>query len=577
MDLSQMSQLETGSIAMSTPTTLNFLATGSDGSPISPVMPGPHLENSVISRNSKSTMQSQSFMRELDRVNEQQSAVSAKLEKEKKRELKLKMDLQETQTEIVHLKNSTGNGHNVRAREIATRKQIHKLEHQVMITRNKLSSARTNNGELKLKIDDKRKDKQLMLHIFHELEEELAKTLKKTDDASTKINELHEKKHRIGLDLQNVKETMVKSMEGFSRELDTVKETIEYNQNSLLEGIKDKLLYSSQHHASTPRRSTLKEKMEETRTDELKPETNPLEDEIETLLRETGVHTQEELMAILQSNEDQTFVTYRDVQDQTEEVERLETEVKHLENDLMQQNIKVEELEQGNNSIHENLDAHIQTIHEQIAKHDAACSASANVIYALSGHLVNLLRNLSSEEDSQHQSLLTSGANERNIAEFLGIVEARIAYVIQMTKAAGKVHLNSSDFKTREVPQRRHIKDMIPNLPQMQEVQLEDEEIDVNEDSKLRPVNVDALKDYMIKKVNKLAASSEPPVLEKKGRAKRRQDKDNHHRFNKSNYSADPGDTQGSLDAASIALPPKEPKTKSYGGSGRKHSIIKKS
>ena len=145
------------------------------------------------------------FAERMDRVNEQQSAVSAKLEKEKKRELKLKMDLQNS-NRIVHLKNSTGNGHNVRAGEIATRKQIHKLEHQVMITRNKLSSARTNNGELKLKIDDKRKDKQLMLHIFHELEEELAKTLKKTDDASTKINELHEKKHRIGLDLQKKKQ-----------------------------------------------------------------------------------------------------------------------------------------------------------------------------------------------------------------------------------------------------------------------------------------------------------------------------------------------------------------------------------
>merc|ERR1711991_1292522 len=101
--------------------------------------------------------------------------------------------------------------------------------------RNKLSCARTENALLKTKIDDKRKDKALMIRIFLETETDFSNTQRENDEAATLINELHERKHRTQMEMQNIKEQMVKSMETFSRELDTVKETIEYNQNSFFE------------------------------------------------------------------------------------------------------------------------------------------------------------------------------------------------------------------------------------------------------------------------------------------------------------------------------------------------------
>ena len=56
-------------------------------------------------------------------------------------------------------------------------------------------------------------------------------------------------------------------MDAFSKDLDHVKETIELNQNSLLEGIKDKLLFSSTYSPSH-RRSPIK-------FDELNDENTP--------------------------------------------------------------------------------------------------------------------------------------------------------------------------------------------------------------------------------------------------------------------------------------------------------------
>ena len=571
MDLSQISQLDT--VALSTPRTADIKMTGANGSPISPV-PGPHMENSMMSKASKSSKTSsvgnKSFMKELDKVNEQQTAVSTKLAKEKKREIKLKADLQRIETNIHHLKTSTGNGNHMRAKEVATKKRINKLETLLMTTRNKLSSARTENADLKLKIDDKRKDKVLMLHVYHDLQNELEKTMKDTEDFTGKINELHEKKHRVGLDLQNIKERMVKNMEGFSRELDTVKETIEYNQNSLLEGIKDKLFYSSQFFLSTPR-SPGKSTSQETPAVDSKPKVNPLEEEIKMLLHDAGVETQEQLMEILQGNEDETFMTYRDVQHQRKEVEQLETDVKHLEESLKEQTAKVETLERSNDTIHNNLDVHIQTIQKQIAKHEMACKTNGSVLQSLTDPLINLLSLFSSEDNPQHKALIHAGPNERNIEEFLSTIEGRIDYIIQMNKAAGKVHLRSDDFKTSEVSERRDIKEMIPHLPQMQDTHLEEEETDGNEDSKLKPVNVNALKEYMIKKVNKMAAMNSASPPEKKIKIKRRHDSRPQNVQRSTNNVHHENSHSASQHRGSAAMPPKEPKSKGFGG--RKSTI----
>lgn len=231
-----------------------------------------------------------------------------------------------------------------------------------------MSAARTENSDLKFKIDDKRKGKALMLRVMHETQAELDETTRANDEAGVLINDLHERKHKVQLELQNIKESMVKSMEGFSRDLDTVKETIEYNQNSLLEGVRDKLMYSS---TLSKKRSPTRENRETVRQEEAKvPETDLLEGELNTILKETGVGNIDELREILDQDEEYTFNSYRDVQAQTEEVELLETDIKHLENDLSLQNSKIEELEQSNLVIQQDLESHVSNIHKLIAKHE---------------------------------------------------------------------------------------------------------------------------------------------------------------------------------------------------------------
>lgn len=77
-----------------------------------------------------------------------------------------------------------------------------------------------------------------------------------------------------------------------------------------------------------------------------------------------------------------------------------------------------------------------------------------------------------------------------------------------MAKAAAKERLEADDFRAQSVPGRKTGKELIPSLPALNDNILDDEEVETEESSKLRPVNIAALKDFMIKKVNKHAQQS---------------------------------------------------------------------
>jgi hypothetical protein len=67
------------------------------------------------------------------------------------------------------LRAQTGNGSFLREGSKATNKEIHKLENRVVMSRNKLSAAKTENAQLFHKINERRKDKSLMLRIYNEM------------------------------------------------------------------------------------------------------------------------------------------------------------------------------------------------------------------------------------------------------------------------------------------------------------------------------------------------------------------------------------------------------------------------
>jgi hypothetical protein len=139
-----------------------------------PSMPSSKSNNDFIATNddqsfSKASTASASnnigYMKDLDRVQEQQVVYAGKIEKEKHRQKQLNDSIRAAKQELLDLKALTKNGKIVNEEKAVHGKYLHKLEHQVQQAKIRLSSARGENISMKKKIDQLRRDKMLYNQI----------------------------------------------------------------------------------------------------------------------------------------------------------------------------------------------------------------------------------------------------------------------------------------------------------------------------------------------------------------------------------------------------------------------------
>ena len=142
---------------------------------------------------------------------------------------------------------------------------------------------------------------------------------------------LNAKKHTVEVAIVNTKHKMLRDMEEFSRELATTKQNISSTQESILGSIRERLQATFElSQIKTPRH--LRDKDDSPKAD--KP--NQFQNEL-AFMKEIGVTTVDELVALVERSDEQVFALYHEVQSKSEELEQVELENRHLEAKLAEQ------------------------------------------------------------------------------------------------------------------------------------------------------------------------------------------------------------------------------------------------
>lgn len=155
---------------------------------------------------------------------------------------------------------------------------------------------------------------------------------------------INEKKHKAKVGIANIKHKMIRDMEEFSKELNTAKQNISSTQMTILGTIREKI-QSSYNTANLGLFQTgnLNATGGVDNSDELNHQSSMDESqshrqsEIEALLRETEFTSLEELLGVLSQSEEKMFVLYNETQLRHEEMEKIDLENKHLEEQVSQQ------------------------------------------------------------------------------------------------------------------------------------------------------------------------------------------------------------------------------------------------
>lgn len=123
-------------------------------------------------------------------------------------------------------------------------------------------------------------------------------------------------------------------------------------------------------------------------------------------MRDTDFGSVEELLVALQSSEESMFALYHDTQSRHEEVEKMELDNKHLEQQVELQMKRLHELEGNQELVKQELEKNIQNLRQTIDKYDAEYGRNMEVLQSCSESLLNLLRNVSTSPSLVYFAML---------------------------------------------------------------------------------------------------------------------------------------------------------------------------
>lgn len=318
-------------------------------------------------------------------------------------------------------------------------------------------------------------------------------------------------------------------MEDFSREIDKAKATITSTQTNIMNTIREKLnltvdaspapgspgargmspfrgtssMFPTMFAMTAP--STAATPAPAVQTEDSEPATPQ---EVEALLKDTDVKTVRDLFVALQQSEDSIFTLYHETQQRHEEVDKMELENKNLETKVEEQMKRLHVLEGNQETVKVELEQHIQQLNTQMAKFDNDYAVNLEVLDTVKEPILSVLKNVAVDEEALDQQLLSTGITDRNVLDFLAIIEQRIDDLIQMAKAANHQPIRRDDFMRAAALQKEGL--LTPQLPSMDVTNDEEDDMLYNEDNNkgfsVQPLNIAVLKDLIMKKLQQKAS-----------------------------------------------------------------------
>jgi predicted nucleic acid-binding Zn-ribbon protein len=439
------------------------------------------------------------IMDQLDRLQSQQITFSRKVDSERDRREKLETKIRDATNAVNYYRDATKNGSIVKDDEMVKMKLINKLEYQIGEARNKLSAFRKRNQILKTEIIEGRQEKLMHLTIHKELTKDIKDGAEVLEEYKEEINVVNNRKQRKEVEISNSRHQIFEEMENFSNEMSRAKRSVAKTQGSILDGIREKLQLSmSPLLDNSPKKIFV----------EPEPEVDEIAvaraQKIKDLLSEVGADSLEDIIVSLSKAEEEMYQKYHDIQEMTEEMEKLDVSNKHLESDLESENSKLTALEANSAKQTRELEGSIHEIRDQIKKCAVSYDKNMFVLNSVQSDLMTILTAITIDGDATDKSLQVTGVNDRNIPEFLGRVEERIDTLIQMNKAANHIGIQREDFirlGSRQKAGKVQKDNFAPSLPSLMD-EYEDKVVETQYDhEKVFPIDVSQLKDFMRRKV----------------------------------------------------------------------------
>ncbi|GMH54021.1 hypothetical protein TL16_g01588 [Triparma laevis f. inornata] len=403
-------------------------------------------------------------------------------------------------------------------------KQIRILENRLDKALVKFNQSLAHNRKLREQIDDLRRERVVFDNIYKKLEKELHEKKKQMAHVIELSNMTYEQRDNCQMEITAIDQANRKEQEDFEEQMIELGRMLE--QDFKLQSSKSTSALKST--GKTPTKTT-KKRVEATKEKidaQMSMErVQNFEEAFNKIKAATGINDIEELVRMFIKNEDQNFSLFNYVNEQTNEIEKLEEQVLNLRKEEAKYSQESgDDVINQHKQILKELETKLQVSENQAEKFEFKCNNAQKTIESLKRGIQTMFEKLECKSDMLADSTVT----EANMLQFLGIIEQRtneilaVYHQIQSKQRAAMATMDSS--KGAATPNVLGLGPTIPmgqdlihvNPPKLEEFSEESGSDDDDDDAK--PLTRDELKNRTFARIHKRADQKSTGKKKKGGR-----------------------------------------------------------
>lgn len=451
-------------------------------------------------------------------------------------ELKRVRDLE---AEIVALREKTlqqrkdmGGINAAREQQAMVNKQIRILENRLDQALVKFNQALAKNKELRQDIDDLRRERVVFDNIYRKLERDLHDKKRQMANVIELSNVSYEQRDNYQMEIAAIEQANRKEQDEFEAQMLELNRVLETELVIPPLPVLSQKSFSSepseltrQKRASKPKppgSSSSKDKQDLQKDEE---RVQNFEEAFNRIKAATGVTDVDELVRTFVKNEEQNFSLFNYVNEQTNEIEKLEEEIQQLRDEEHKYTQESGQDVNQHKLIVDDLQAKIRDTESQADKYQAKCDEYQTIIDSLKECIAACFSKLDCPPANKASDNLLAAVTEANMLPYLAIIEERINELIKkyatIKSRQAKAAASAAD-PIRDVPVVPSVLGIGPTTPMGQELihvnppKLEDyssEEDDDDDEGETRPLTRDELKaktlNRMYRRVNNRDGSTQ--------------------------------------------------------------------
>lgn len=491
-------------------------------------------ELALEQRNTKKTSSAtqQSILAQL---HDQGDMYTQKIEIETRNIKMLEDQIQLLKQKVLHQRKHMGGVNAAKENQQMINKQIRILENRLDKALIKFNEALAHNKQLRESIDNLRRERVVFDNIYRKLEKELFEKKKQMANIIELSNLAYEQRDAAQLEIAAIEQANKKEQEEFYEKMEELNRQIDADN-------KRNKLVAEKTGASAPagggeqrgelsidEERKLKSKVNKGAWNMAKDKVNiqvsiekvqNFEEAFNRIKAATGISDIEELVKTFIKNEDQNFSLFNYVNEQTNEIEKLEEQMQQLRDEEQKYTQESGDDVNQHKQLLKDLEIRLQATETMAEKYEMKCADSQKTINSLKAGIQSIFNKIECNSSAMADMLSDTTVTEANIMQFLGMIEQRTNEILQQYASMKRVQeLSKGNLAGQEVDVRTSTPNLMVNIlgigpatpmggeqlqinpPNLEDYSSEDESDDSEDQS--RPYTRDELKSKTLKGIHR--------------------------------------------------------------------------